>query len=217
MEVGADARVRDCVSCCKPTKLVSPAHATPAAGHLLEANQLMMREIADNLWIGDQASCPGQCALDSNWACCHSVKDPCHRKQLGYTTKGAPKDSPNYLVMQKGHDLYLNLVDADDPAFIAKEIVDAAITFIQANILGNRQVLLHCNEGRSRAPGLAMLYLLKTKTRLKVPPGERSEVPLWTLPSAAVAFQEWALFVHDTHMRPGMAGFIQQHYKEYAA
>jgi protein-tyrosine phosphatase len=56
--------------------------------------------------------------------------------------------------------LILNLVDVDDPTYISPEIVDAALDAIVNNIQ-KIKVLLHCNQGQSRSPGIALLYLLK--------------------------------------------------------
>ena len=52
-----------------------------------------------------------------------------------------------------GADLFLNLVDS--PRFLPKfadPIFDAALVFLTDELERGRQVLIHCNEGRSRAP-----------------------------------------------------------------
>ena len=37
-----------------------------------------------------------------------------HRQALGYRSRGAPKDHPEYLVARRGNRLILNIVDAND-------------------------------------------------------------------------------------------------------
>jgi predicted protein tyrosine phosphatase len=58
--------------------------------------------------------------------------------------------------------LYLNIVDMDRKLSheYTEPIVSATLDFIDDHI-GSRQILIHCNEGRSRSPSLAMLYLAK--------------------------------------------------------
>lgn len=51
--------------------------------------------------------------------------------------------------------LILNLVDLENPAYIAKEIKDKVLRFIGQNLEeAGRKVLVHCNQGMSRSPGI---------------------------------------------------------------
>jgi len=124
-----------------------------------------MIEIAPDLYVGNQANYEAlglthvECKLDREWAVVHACKEPHHREMLRYTGKAAPKDHPEYLFGYRGNRLILNLVDVDDPKFVAPELVDAAMSFIRENLRAGRKVLIHCNQGRSRSPVLAMLFL----------------------------------------------------------
>jgi len=125
-----------------------------------------MIEVHKNLFIGsqdDEVAIRGQ----SGWFVVHACKEPYHRQALGYTTRGAPKDHPEYLIAARPGRLILNLVDVENVSFIAPEIVDAALSAIRDNIETSR-VLVHCNQGMSRSPTIALLYLLKYTNALGV-------------------------------------------------
>jgi len=111
-------------------------------------------EVRPLLFVGDQGDAES-IHSDQSWAVVHACKEPYHRQALGYTGRAAPKDHPEYLVARRENALILNLVDVDDPAYVRVEIVDAAIEFM--NSRKDVRVLVHCNQGRSRSPTLAML------------------------------------------------------------
>jgi len=90
---------------------------------------------------------------------CSCPPEPHHRKALGYWGRSAPKDHPEYLVAPRDDRSMLNLIDADHPAYIPKEIRGRSLTFIQRSLRQKRRVLVHCNQGRSRAPAIGLLYL----------------------------------------------------------
>lgn len=118
-----------------------------------------MIEVLSNLFVGsqdDEVAIRGQ----SGWFVVHACKEPYHRQALGYTGRGAPKDHPEYLIARRTGRLILNLVDVNDVNYIAPEIVDAALMDIHQHITSSK-ILVHCNQGMSRSPTIALLYLLK--------------------------------------------------------
>ena len=124
-----------------------------------------MIEVVRNLFVGsqeDESSVRGQ----SGWYFIHACKEPYHRQALGYTGRGAPKDHPEYLVASREGRLILNLVDADNVAYIPVEIIDAALMAINQNI-GTSRVLVHCNQGFSRSPAIALLYMARFTDRFR--------------------------------------------------
>lgn len=121
-----------------------------------------MINVFNNLWVGNMEDLKQP--LDwSNWAIIHACKEPFHRELLGYTTLGAPKDNPEYLVARRDLILYLNLIDAPKPEYIPEEIINTAIDFIDEHLKQKRNVFVHCNQGESRAPGITLLYLISKK------------------------------------------------------
>lgn len=95
-----------------------------------------------------------------NWFVISAAKEPWHRQELGYTGRGAPKDDPEYLVAYRPRHMVMNLVDPNDAKWIPRELVDAAVDEIGLRLEDGFEVLVHCNQGESRAPSIALLYLL---------------------------------------------------------
>ncbi|TGK52763.1 dual specificity protein phosphatase family protein [Leptospira bouyouniensis] len=118
-----------------------------------------MIQIYHNLFIGNESDYENQVRLQSDWYIVHAWKEPYHRNLLGYSGKGAPKDHPEYLVAIRGKRLFLNLVDAADPNYIPKTIIDAALLFIDQALSAEQKCLVHCNLGESRSPSIGLLYL----------------------------------------------------------
>lgn len=118
-----------------------------------------MIEVNHNLFIGTADDYEFQVKGQPDWVVVHACKEPYHRRELGYQLAGAPKGHPEYLVARRENRLILNLVDAPNPAYIPKEIIDAALDFIHAGLSDSRKVLVHCNLGESRSPSIGLLYL----------------------------------------------------------
>jgi len=160
-----------------------------------------MIEVHPNLYVGsedDERLVRGQ----AGWFVVHACKEPYHRLALGYRTQGAPKGHPEYLIARRGDRLILNLVDAPDPRYIPVEIIDAAIAGISANIAA-RRVLVHCNEGKSRSPGIAFLYLHKM-------------TDLFQGMDTETAISQFRLLYPLFMPGPGMLGFIQANFARYS-
>lgn len=130
----------------------------------------MLVELEPWLFIGGDEDCglalANQRVFQSWAAILHVAKWPCHARAVGYGYDSKvvlAKTHPEYLWAERPGSLYLNVVDAPIPIF-RLEIFTRALDYIDA-MLGEdaqgRRILLHCNEGLSRAPSLALLYLAK--------------------------------------------------------
>jgi len=113
-----------------------------------------MIEVKPNLFVGNQADC-----LNFNGAICHCNKDPHHRAFVGYTGRALPKDHPEYLYAVRGNEIALNMVDVDNPIYFSESMVNAALDFIRGSLINGLRVLVHCNQGESRGPSVAMLSM----------------------------------------------------------
>jgi len=115
-----------------------------------------MIEVSENLFIGDDRDC----FFDERvgWAIVHACKHTCHQRAVGYQGD-LPSTHPNYLTFERGSHLFLNIIDPNVPLFMP-QLFTESIAFIQKNI-ANRNVLIHCNQGFSRAPSIGLLWLAK--------------------------------------------------------
>ncbi|WP_213287573.1 dual specificity protein phosphatase [Bradyrhizobium sp. sGM-13] len=126
-----------------------------------------MIEVYPNLFVGNQLDYENHVFSDyaygpkAGWAVVHACKEPYHRQALGYIGRGAPKDHDEYLFAFRGDRLCLNLVDVPHVQYVNPAVIDAALSFIASNLAGGKKVLVHCNQGQSRAPSIALLYLGK--------------------------------------------------------
>lgn len=120
-----------------------------------------MKEIIDGLFVGNENDVDE--IVIRELAIVHACKEPFHRQLLGYTTKGAPKDHPEYLYAERENRLFMNIVDAPKSIFFDKGMIDKALDFIHEKRNEGLKVLVHCNEGMSRSPSIALLYLVKHK------------------------------------------------------
>jgi len=118
-----------------------------------------MRRIHPRIFVGNQDDYENDVSQRSNWYVIHACKEPYHRNLLGYSGRGAPKNHPEYLFAKRPNALFLNLIDADDPTYIPKEIIDVALRQIYHQNKIEKSVLIHCNQGESRSPTIGLLYL----------------------------------------------------------
>lgn len=109
-----------------------------------------MKEVSPNIFIGtveELRTWPGKALA----AC----KEPCHREALGYTGRGAPKESPEYYIAIRGKQMILNLVDGHSHKFIDVPMIENALGFITSS----EPTLIVCNQGHSRSPIITMMWL----------------------------------------------------------
>jgi predicted protein tyrosine phosphatase len=160
-----------------------------------------MIEIFPNLWIGTEEDYEFNVKGKPDWDTVHACKEPYHRQLLGYKTRGAPKEHPEYLHAEREHRLFLNLVDAQDPAYINKSIIDAALEFIHKGLINKQKVLVHCNLGESRSPSIGLLYLVIYTDKLPK-----------TFPEAERVFRQIYPYYNPGD---GMRGFLISNWEKY--
>lgn len=114
----------------------------------------------DQFWIADDNGFDAWKDRE-NFSFVNCAKNPYHKQALGYKTNGCPKDHPEYLYAVRGNRFIMNWIDGDDPKFISDKMIDDALTFMESAIELGNEVLVNCNQGRSRSPSLVLLYLVK--------------------------------------------------------
>ena len=163
-----------------------------------------MLEVYPGLFVGNQDDYDYDVSRRTGWAVVHACKEPYHRQALGYRTQGAPKNHPEYLVALRGNRLILNLVDADNPMFFDKGMIDRALGFIDQQLAEEISVLVHCNQGESRGPSIALLYMA---ARLNALPTDSLEV----------AEQKFRLIYPNYFPKPGIRGHLSRYWQQYCA
>ena len=115
-----------------------------------------MQEVHERVFVTNEESCQSGSA---EFAVIHACKTPCHQLAVGY--KGSlPNTHPNYLVLEREYDLYLNIIDPPVPLF-KPGLFSSFMKFANKHWTEQRTIIIHCNQGQSRAPSLALLFLAK--------------------------------------------------------
>ena len=123
-----------------------------------------MKQVAPNIWVGSEADFKQLDQYGTEWAVLFGAKDPWHRQFVGYTGRSAP-DGPERLWARRDKRMALNLIDGPDPKYVTRAMIDAGIAFLDEQVQAieaPNQILIACNQGQSRAPTLAMLFLAPT-------------------------------------------------------
>jgi len=116
-------------------------------------------QVHSKIYVGSDQRCTF--AGQGDWAVIHACKHPCHVAMVGYRGN-LSKTHPNYLIAEKGKHLALNMVDMEQelhPIF-TNPIMKTAMIFIEKYIDINN-ILIHCNQGQSRSPSIALIYLAR--------------------------------------------------------
>jgi predicted protein tyrosine phosphatase len=151
-----------------------------------------MIEVKHNLWVGNQADCIGL----TDFAIVHACKEPYHRQFVGYKQRALPKDHEEYLWAIRGNEIALNIIDADSKEYFAEEMIGMALNFIDTHLYIKNKVLVHCNQGQSRSPSIAMLYM-------------RDELP----DDFEEAEEAFRLIYPAYKPKNGIRGYVREHWK----
>jgi protein-tyrosine phosphatase len=156
-----------------------------------------MIEVYLNLFVGNDRECfRGE---TNEWAVVHACKSPCHQNTVGY--KGSlPSSHPNYLIYEKPNHLFLNIIDPPVPLF-QPQLFTKSLDFIDYHVK-SRKVLVHCNDGFSRAPSIALLFLAKKAKKINNESFEQAAIDFKKLykyyqPSRGITIylnQNWTVF-----------------------
>src|SRR6266699_1477479 len=161
-----------------------------------------MIEVHSKLFVGNEQDYEYSVSGKSGWAIVHACKEPYHRQALGYSGRAAPNTHPEYLIARRGNRLILNLVDTENPMFFNKGMISQALDFIDQQLAGGLNVLAHCNQGESRGPSIALLYMA---ARMRVLPTESLEA----------AEQEFRKLYPYYSPKMGIRGHLRQYWQQY--
>lgn len=124
-----------------------------------------MYKIINNLYVGPVSTVPF--AKECNFSVLGCCKYPLHQQNArlsgaskdGYLKIG--KSEKEYYFAERDHALYCNLIDAGSMEYIPDVIIERSLKFIADEIADGRNVLVVCNNGVSRSPSIALMYLIR--------------------------------------------------------
>jgi len=128
-----------------------------------------MTEVYKNLFVFNQREYNDTDFNLDEWSFCLAAKS--FHKTIakvdgseieGYIRNLAPTNK-EYLVAYRPerHILAVNLIDADDAGYIPDRIIRVCLSFIRNELKKGRKVAIVCNNGKSRSPSIALMYLCK--------------------------------------------------------
>lgn len=155
-----------------------------------------MIKIYAGLYVGNGTDCK---PLAPDWAIVHACKYPCFNDRVGRVLPSAP----NYLWHGNKTNLYLNIIDPPQPLF-KLETFTTALAFIKRHWRAGDPILIHCNQGESRAPSIALLFLA-------------SETGIIPNGSYEAATQEFIELYPKYKPGQGIQTFLRQHWLDLMA
>lgn len=119
-----------------------------------------MIEVYHKLFVGSQEDYEDLLPNGKDIFVLHAAKEPYHRDYVGYTGKACDKDHPEYLMAIRWNNMAVNLVDAQESKYFNPDLIKEVVKKILYLLINKKTVYIHCNQGESRAPSLALLVLL---------------------------------------------------------
>lgn len=121
-----------------------------------------MTEIYPNLFVGNLIDYE-QNQFNEDFYFVQACKEPCHRKALGYSGRSADENHPEYLIAYRERRIILNMIDPPTSKYFENILFEKSLNFIDEHLKNGKKVLVHCNQGFSRSPSIALLYLATKK------------------------------------------------------
>jgi hypothetical protein len=153
-----------------------------------------MRKIYERLYTGNLADCFEGAA---SWSVVHACRHPCFlraARRLGVSSESLAH-------LEDGPNLYLDLIDA--PArYFSTPPFEAFLSFAGRHWSRGTGLLIHCNQGISRGPSLALLFLAQSSTAL--PSGSYDE--------ASAAFSR---LLPEYSPGQGVGSFLREHWEHF--
>lgn len=161
-----------------------------------------MIEIAPRLFIAKESDIANLTPAD--YSLC-SLAHTYHYQMHGWKKGENRKNDPCYVMCSHGNQiLSVNWVDGQAHLYNWEgkgvENFQKILTWIEYQLDHNRQVIIMCNQGLSRSPTIALLYLAKVLAR----------IPNQTFSKARTAFEK----LYPDYAPKGIADFVATHWNE---
>lgn len=117
----------------------------------------MINVYGGKLYVGNQNDLYG---LSDDFNIVHAAKEPFHRSLIGFQGSKCPEDKYFY-----EDDKRCSLCIIDFPkefqwGWFPEDMLKSTMEFIDKSLADGKNVLIHCNQGMSRAPSIAFMYLV---------------------------------------------------------
>lgn len=119
----------------------------------------MINALTDKLYIGDQ----NDIVLANDYYIVHAAKEPFHSSFVGYPPGKKAPEGIHRFFKRINNRLALNIVDYPkdfQQTWFPEVMLKESMLFIDEGINSGNKVLVHCNQGLSRAPSLVFMYLV---------------------------------------------------------
>jgi len=90
----------------------------------------------------------------------HAAKDPFHKNLEGYHGTKCPQDKYYYEDMSQASLCIIDFPKAFQWEWFPEDMLSSTMKFIDKSFEENKKVFIHCNQGLSRAPSIAFMYLV---------------------------------------------------------
>lgn len=117
----------------------------------------MINVYKGKIYVGNQYELS---KLTEDFNIVHAAKDLFHKEFVGYVGKKCP---PNYYYYEDEKHASLCIIDFPSNSqwnFFPEEMLKSTMNFIDRSLDNGKKVYIHCNQGMSRAPSIAFMYLV---------------------------------------------------------
>ena len=127
-----------------------------------------MIEVSPNMYVGTVGEAYPILKQQDDWRLVN-VANTLHLRLHGWLK--ADRRSPYYIIHETPQWISVNWVDSPDPKLFnylnnGINVVKQVLEFIQKSLEEGKKVLITCDQGQSRSPSIALVYLAKVSHTL---------------------------------------------------
>jgi hypothetical protein len=157
-----------------------------------------MKDVFPNLYVGTVVEANLVLKQPDDWRLANVAKT-LHCNLNGWSMTGKYSNHPFYIIREEPAFISVNWVDGPASYFNYQNkgvsVVKQLLAFIQKSLEKEKKVLITCDQGRSRSPSVALLYLAKVSRTI-------------TDASYIEASREFKSKYPDYQPAPGISGFL---------
>ena len=98
--------------------------------------------------------------LSDDFNIVHAAKEPFHKELVGYNGKKCPPDKYFYKDEKQASLCIIDFPSSFQWDYFPENMLKLTMEFIDTSLKDCKKVYIHCNQGMSRAPSIAFMYLV---------------------------------------------------------